>query len=967
MIKITQMSLLLALAIFSQSSAIAENPIKGKAISRTFKIPTGANKTEYLPGVIVVKIDPAFRNSVSKSAFAIPALQQTMQTIGASSVKAKFPNAKIPTNKFTADGSAVIDISLIYEVDFNSAYGIENAINELLKSPEVLYAEPHYIYAPSYKPNDPDTLGTKNYYLKITKAYEAWEVTKGDTNVVIAIIDSGSDLDHPDLAANQVKNYGDPINGIDDDNDGFIDNFSGWDFAGANFNTITGDNNANCLGGNNNHGSHVSGDASAVADNGVGIAGIGFKSRLLTIKCSADNDSRAPGGVGYILTGYEGIIYAADQGADVINCSWGGGGGGQFGQDAVNYATQNGSLVVAAAGNNNSPEPHFPSAFTNVLSVASTTSADRKSGFSNYGNTIDVSAPGSGIYSTLYNNSYASFDGTSMASPIAAGAAALVKSVFPNYTPTQIGEQLRVTCDDIDSKNVSFKSRLGKGRINVLRAVTDTTSPSIRSKNMLIADNTNGGRLRGDTITITADLTNYLRPTSNLTATVSLYSPNTAITLLTTQVTQGAIPTLTTVPLNGAFSFVVNQNAPEDAALTLKITYSDGSYSDFELISIVVNVSTLNITVNDIKSTATGIGRIGFADNTNTRGLGFVYKNTNMIYEGALMIGVSPTEVPNCARNEGATPDDNFPATTRVAKIAQSGIDFLSSGVFTDANASPAVGLEVSHREMAWNAAPDNKYAIFEYKIKNTSANILSNVYPGMFFDWDINASSNNRTAWDGANNMGYAFSTTATDPWAGVKVLNTINPAAPAFYPQSYELAGDPQENGYSIAEKYLTLSSGVAKDSLGFVSATGNDVMFSIGAGPYTISPGAEIVFALAIIGGDSLADLQTSAQAAQVKYTAFITTGFSANEELSSDLTTFPNPTNTSTEFSFSLKKDTKTSLIIYNQLGQQVQVVLNKKLSAGKHSITANVNDLAIGVYNLVLTTENQAKAIKLIVQ
>lgn len=217
--------------------------------------------------------------------------------------------------------------------------------------------------------------------------------TAGRWERVIGIVDSGTDWDHPDLPANIKLNYADPINGVDDDADGYIDNYRGYDLAGADYNNVVADNNPMIMGANNNHGSHVSGDASAVTNNGTGVAGPGFKCKIMAVKCAADNDTRGAGGTGYIITGYEGVKYAADHGCSIINCSWGGSAAGQFEQDIFTYASINkNALVVCAAGNNSNNVIQFPSGLKYALSVASTTSSDAKSGFSSYGTTVDVSA-----------------------------------------------------------------------------------------------------------------------------------------------------------------------------------------------------------------------------------------------------------------------------------------------------------------------------------------------------------------------------------------------------------------------------------------------------------------------------------------------------------------------------------------------------------------------------------------------
>jgi len=177
----------------------------------------------------------------------------------------------------------------------------------------------------------------------------------------------------------------------------------------------------------------------------------------MPVKAGSDNDNRGPGGTPYIVFGFQGIIYAAQKGAAVINCSWGGPGASQFEQEIIDSAFALGSLVVCSAGNSGTQEANFPASYRNALSVTALSNADVRPSYANFGENIDVCAPGgitsglpaTDIFSTWFDNSYASIAGTSMAAPHAAGLAALVKSKFPSYSAIQIGEQVRVTCDDI--------------------------------------------------------------------------------------------------------------------------------------------------------------------------------------------------------------------------------------------------------------------------------------------------------------------------------------------------------------------------------------------------------------------------------------------------------------------------------------------------------------------------------------
>ena len=152
---------------------------------------------------------------------AIPSLQNAFSKLNVTKVRQLFPNAAALQSKLM-NGQQAPDMTTLYELHYTSEWSITEAINELLTSKAIVYAEPSFVYHLSYTPNDPDTLSPKNYYQKIIKAYQAWNISKGDTNTVIGIVDSGGDLDHPDLAANVKYNYADPIDGIDNDNDGYI-------------------------------------------------------------------------------------------------------------------------------------------------------------------------------------------------------------------------------------------------------------------------------------------------------------------------------------------------------------------------------------------------------------------------------------------------------------------------------------------------------------------------------------------------------------------------------------------------------------------------------------------------------------------------------------------------------------------------------------------------------------------------
>ncbi len=944
--------LCIALVGFQSVQALADNPLQSNrsntSAQQKFKFPKNVTEQDYMPKTLIVKFHAENKTALSRNSIAIASVQSLMQKIAAKQTQQIFPNSNISTAKGIVNNP--YNLTSIYRIQYTADIPLEDVINEFLQLKEVQYAEPSYVYRLSYIPNDPDTNSSRNYYQKIIKAYEAWNVNKGSSNVVIGIIDTGGDLDHPDLAANVKYNTADPVDGLDNDNDGYVDNYAGWDFVGASTSTFIADGDPSIKAGGNDHGVHVGGDASAVADNGVGIAGVGFNSKLLFVKCTPDNYDNG------VYTGYEGIAYAADMGAQIINCSWGGPGGGQLGQDVINYATAKGSLIVAAAGNNGQQMMHYPSAYKNVLAVASSTSADRKSSFSNYGYWIDVSAPGSSIYSTTYNNSYNSYDGTSMASPIAAGAAALVKAQFPNYTPGQVAEQLRVTADDINSLNNAFRDKIGKGRINVYKALT-MSSPAIRYAQLSLFDNNSGAFLPGDTITLTMNLMNYLQATSNLN--VSLSTSSSFITITQANANAGVIGTLQTKNV-GTFKIFIKPTTPDNTVVPIKITYTDGSYTDYEYIELELNITAVNIQVNQIASTATGNGRVGYRNGDATGGLGVVYKGESMLYEAAFMVASSNTKVSDNARTETNTPNEHFVTTTRIKRAFTQGVDFFASGEFDDsANPNP-LNIAVKHRELAWSNTPDDKYFIVEYRIRNKNNQAMTNLFAGMFFDWDVVDAGANKIIYDANLRMAYCQTFNAANPMVAVKILNTN--VSPAYYGQSYEVTGDPQENGYSTAEKYTTLSSGIVNPQYG-TTAPGLDVMYTIGAGPYTVNSNESALLSLAIIAGDDLNDLIASANAAQQKYDQFVTTLGIESEENKLKVLVYPNPAKDKISIAFPIELN-GIQIEIFDAMGKKVWDSYRSDIN---DTYVLEGIDLAKGMYHLKITNTDYSLSEKLIIE
>lgn len=932
-----------------------------------FVLPKGVTDADYVPGVIIFKL----KNTEAKRSLNIfsGVLENVLSKIGSTERIHMFPVNNKVQDKLRVLGKDVpeeVDLSQVYKIKYKGNLHITEAINEILRTGEVEYAEPSYIYYTTYTPNDPRFTTNEQLYLTVVKAEQAWDIRRTAPNVIIGIVDSGGDLNHPDLAANVYNNPGEMgidsngqdrrFNGVDDDGNGKIDDWRGWDFAGPTGNNLTQNNDPNVTVSANDHGVHVAGLASAVSDNSTGIASLAGNAKLLFVKCGSDDNDRA------IYNGYEGIKYAADMGAQIINCSWGGTGGSQFGQDIINYATAKGSLVVAAAGNTGKDENFFPASFQNVLAVGRTNNSDVKVASSTFNYNIDIMAPCQGsILSTTFPQNYGFKGGTSMSSPITASAAALVKAQFPNYTPLQVGEQLRATADNIDQLNQATANKNGKGRLNVFRALTeDPTSARVKITRMV---DPSGTFMPGTEVEMQIEITNFLKPVAGLTA--NLVSLSSGAEVLSGTINVGNLNTLETFS-TGKFRFRITQSASDNQEIIFRINLNAaGGYSDSEFFTQKVNLDFLNIGINEVTTTATSTGKVGYAGDAQD-GEGFVFDDENILFEASFMIGISNTKVSNNARGDAnGTPADFIPVE-KVKRVVDASADFVSVGRFNDqGNASGPINVDVRHRQFAFEDAPNNRYVIFEYEIENKNSTPLNNMHVAIFADWDIGSFSNNLVRWDDANKIGYMFSNETGLPYGGIKILT--NAANPHFFAQRNGSA--PQTSGFTTEEKWITMSSGTSTNSEGIEGGAGVDGMYTIGVGPFNNIPaGGKVKVAFAFIGGRNLSDLQSSGNAAQQKYDVITsvrsTSAFAMGFELKQN---FPNPVTEKATIEFTIPQRAKVDLSVYNILGEKVAVLVDQELNPGSYAADLNVDNLDNGVYFYTITAGNSKLTKKLLIQ
>jgi len=384
----------------------------------------------------------------------------------------------------------------LYKVKIAANEDIEKVYKLLKANSNIDYVEPNYKVKIAAAPND--SYYSQQWALQKISASSGWDKTQGNSTTKIAIIDTGVDYNHEDLQSKIWVNSGEISgNGIDDDNNGYIDDYNGFDFFNGTlqnpslpFNKDTNKwvNDSNAAIDDHAHGTCVAGIAGAISNNSVGVAGIDWNAKIVPLKVLGSD------GYGYIFDIVAAIQYAADNNIAVVNLSLISDSYSSSLESIVNYAYGKGVIIAAAAGNDDSSNVLYPAKFTNVLAVGASNSSDQKitpsmtggAWGSNYGPELDVVAPGINLYTTDisgvggYSNGNYLFDfgGTSGATPHVAGEAALLKAFFPSFSNSQIMSKIKSGADNIDSVNPSYSGLLGNGRINLEKTISFESSVS---------------------------------------------------------------------------------------------------------------------------------------------------------------------------------------------------------------------------------------------------------------------------------------------------------------------------------------------------------------------------------------------------------------------------------------------------------------------------------------------------------
>lgn len=848
-----------------------------------------------IPGRLVLKL----REPAQPGGDELAQLKPALTALHATSIKQKFPGSQLPIVEMTGS----VNLRLVYELAVPAGLTLAKARAQLLATGVVEYVEPLYIREPQYQPSDPlaDSARAGNqYHLHLTQAYRAWDFTKGDTSIVIGVTDTGIRYSHEDLRGQVKYNYADPINGKDDDGDGYVDNFRGWDLANGNNDPLY-----NAFDG---HGSQVSGIVAGQADNAKGLAGVGFRCKFLPLQIF-------PGTTTGSFAGFEAIVYAADHGCRVINMSWGSPGGySRFEQDVCSYAAINRDVVlIAAAGNTPADLLFYPASYDHVLCVSATDATDAKASFATYSRRVDLVAPGVNITNTYgrpattaagpADADYWYGSGTSFATPQVAGAAALVRARFPQFTAEQVLAQLRRSADASVlalPANAAYRDMMGTGRLNIARAVASMAQREARVVRSVLAPPQSAGYAPGDTIQLKATVRNLLLPIAGLTVTLTSLSPY--LTVRRGAFTVGSLPTLGEATNDAApYRLRVAASVPLNTTATLRYDLKDASgYASVQYVDVTLNPDFVQLDAGNISLSVTSRGNLGYDDPTGSVGRGLSYRGSlPLLSEGGLLLATSPTRVADRLRSSSGTTRQSFFTLARAQLLVPGPrADQEARSTFRDSLPNPtrprSVGVRVRQRGQSWSAPAARRNVIMlEYTLRNLTADTLRSLYAGLFADFDLpGETGRNVVRWDSINRTSYCYDPVAPRFYAGLQVqgarpagvyaIDNVAPTGSPIY------LGD----GFSPAEKYLALSAGQGRGhrEVGTTSQ-GTDVSQVVSTLLPRLAPGDSATVAFALLVAPTLAELQAAAQAAAATYQQALPTLPAAGSAI---WQLYPNPT-------------------------------------------------------------------------
>ena len=941
--------------------------------------------TSYEPNMLYIKYNEQGKQ-LAKSSYSSG--QSEIRILNQTPILNGLPGLKTGKRLSSNSNKELSELTRIYKAELAGIEDMEKAAKIIGDQPSVAYAEPVYRHQIFLEPNDPLLSRDGQAYLSAINAPQAWDITTGSGEVVIGIIDTGSQLDHPDLASQIWQNPGETgtdeqgnskaKNGIDDDNNGFVDDLNGWDFADD-------DNNTNP--GSSGHGTHVAGIAAAETDNAEGVASLGFNTRFIPVKVTIDAG-------GSVQFGFEAMLYAANLGVDIINASWGSTRFSQFGRDVVQAVTEMGTLVISAAGNSNNDRVFFPAGYPEVIAVAAGTNDREKAGFSSFGSFVDVTAPGNMILSSVLPENeglYAISSGTSMSAPVVAAQAALIKAANSDIDVDQMRAQIIANTSSINVPNGSAfnEFELGSGFVQADQAIGNQAS-SIEIYESVFHDSTgnnNGVFEQGEIITAQLKLKNYGVDLTNADVTITSLAPETfplssgSSSQSISVNSQNHSATFDLSPIE----FEITSKAEIDQKVLVQITYSypDGTETS-EVITTTLLPSFATLAANTIEVSVDGKGHIGYTNfPANSKGAPFVIRQFSttdditgvpLLREGGLLFGDasensgSSFAVSSAIRSADPNiAEDDFAIREALTadEIDDNGSQ-RSSVVFTDIDAgTETYNMIIRNRSFQFNEEGHDQYALFQYEFENRDPDRdFNNFRAGLFFDFDLPfAEAGNDTAWYDAKQdliisqnrpdaegdtllIGAALAEGIGTPW----IID--NARTDDFF---FGI-----DDGFTEEEKWRSLSVGKLNEGSRSLQAGPGNLSFVIGSKEISLMRRTSRRLNFVVAYGFTRSELLTQIDNARDRIAETVVSR--EDEEIIERpgkfriTSVYPNPFNPTTTISYQLPQAQTIELSLYNILGRRVKSLFQGRQVAGTHELSINASALSSGVYILQLRGE-----------
>lgn len=701
----------------------------------------------------------------------------------------------------------------IWKIRLNEGVSVEEILNVLNRNTRVAYAEPSYSYQLLYIPDDPESQpgSGRQTYLSQINAYPAWDLVRNHPEPLIAVIDTGLDTAHNDIQANLYINTADPPNGIDDDEDGYTDNYYGWDFA---------DDDPDITADNDGHGTQVSGISNAVTDNGTGIAGTGFNARLMPLKAFTSSGNE-------FANGFEAVIYAAERGCDVIILSWGSADAySEYAQEVIDYVVNELDVVViAAAGNTPGEYDFYPASYNNVLSVGAVDGDDNLAEWASYSTYMDLVAPGVDIYTTANDNIYSMADGSSFSVPMVAGTASLLKMHFPEWNARQIMEQIRVNTDDVSSvgNNADYHERMGKGRLNMYKALTDTGGVSVRMQSFNYNNELGSYAFFDDTVRLSAHFINYLAPVEDLQ--IHITSENPSVIPLKDHIGAEQLASLDSITDSlGTFSLYFDNSLEYNEKIKVRIDYEAGEYSDYQYFEFYSNGSSFDIVNESLEFTVSDNGRLGFTGPNFSKGNGIRYRDEQILNNFGIILSKDERMVSDNALYDvdNHSGNNDFVSLDKIKLYKNSHAYFDARSTFKEEeDINNRLGILVEQKILAHSSSP---FIICEYRLINQGDSTIHDLNLGLLADWDLDDPDQNRAGWLVNDSLGIVCNNDSTI-FAGVGFHG--HPEISFYAVDLDSLDGNAADINSVITDsiKHHMVSGGVQKTSAGSMGQ-GNDV---------------------------------------------------------------------------------------------------------------------------------------------